>query len=375
LDHRVDEEVSTRRLRIVKYRGSLHGTNEYPFLIEENGLSVLPVTSLNLDYEVSTDRVSTGIPRLDHMFGGKGYYRASTVLVSGAAGTGKSTIAAKFAEARCRGGERCLYFAFEEPIAQIVRNMRSVGIELEDPIRNGCLRFHAARPTLYGLEMHLLTMHKLIQEFRPDAVVVDPVSNLVSVGSEGEVKSVLTRFIDFLKARGITSLFTDLTGDHTAPEHTTIAISSLMDTWILLRNIESNGERNRGLFVLKSRGMAHSNQVREFTISDRGVELTDVYVGPEGMLMGSARAAQASRAEAQKISSAEASEKKLRDYERKKAAVEAQIAALQAELSAEADELRASGTEAAARKQASERVRQEMAGLRGADTLPEGESR
>lgn len=306
LDHRTTEDISTRRLRIVKYRGSLHGTNEYPFLIGAEGISVLPVTSLNLDYGVSTERVSTGVPQLDHMLGTMGYYRGSSVLVSGSAGTGKSTFAAAFAEAASRRGERCLYFAFEEPVAQIVRNMRSVGIDLGAGLAAGLLQFHAARPTLYGLEMHLLTMHKLVQDFRPVSVVVDPVSNLVSVGSQREVKSLLTRFVDFLKGQNITSVFTDLTAAQIASEHTNVAITSLIDTWILLRNIEHNGECNRALFVLKSRGMAHSNQVREFSLSEQGVELSDVYGGPDAALMGTARAAQAARDQAERVAGGDA---------------------------------------------------------------------
>jgi circadian clock protein KaiC len=319
--------------------------------------------------------VGTGITRLDHMLGGKGYYKGSSVLVSGAAGTGKSTLAARFAEAAGRRGERCLYFAFEESISQIVRNMQSVGIDLSTPREKGLLRFHAARPTAFGLEMHLLLMHKLVAEFEPESVVVDPISNLVSVGSEGEVKSVITRFVDFLKGHQITTLFTDLTGAHTAAEHTNVAISSLMDTWILLRNIEFNGERNRALFVLKSRGMPHSNQVREFTISDRGVELTEVYVGPEGVLMGTARIAQEERAEAEQFAAEQAFEKKRRELERKRAAVAAQLAALEAELGAEEEELRAAGAQAEARKHSAQRIRETMAEIRGADRLAGGEDR
>lgn len=371
LENRVAEDVTTRRLRIVKYRGSLHGTNSYPFLIDETGISLLPITSLKLDYAASTERVSTGVERLDTMLGGRGYYRGSSVLVSGTAGTGKTSVAAQFAEAACARGGRCLYFAFEESVSQIVRNMGSIGIDLEAPQRAGLLRIHAARPTANGLELHLLTLHKLVGEFRPDAVVLDPVSNLVAVGSPGEVKSMLTRFVDFLKARQITSVFTDLASDRPTAEHTHVGVSSLMDTWILLRNLERGGERNRGLFVLKSRGMAHSNQVREFRLDEGGIRLADVYVGPEGVLMGSARAAQTLRekdAAAARRRELERAEQELR---RKRALVEARIASLREELAAAEEATRRLAAEQEAQDETDERGRGEMARLRGADDAGE----
>ena len=269
LDHRVEGQMATRRLRFVKYRGSLHGTDEYPFLIDEQGISILPITSLGLDYDVSSERVSTGIPRLDGMLAGQGYYRGSSVLVSGTAGTGKSSLAAYFADATCRRGERCLYLAFEESQAQIIRNMRSIGLDLEPWVDQGLLKFHAARSTLYGLEMHLAVIHKLTNEFQPSTVIMDPITNLSIVASESEVKSVMMRLVDFFKNRQITTLFTNLTHPGEL-ETTTSGISSLMDTWLLLLSVESNGERNRIFHLLKSRGMAHSNQMREFLISDNG---------------------------------------------------------------------------------------------------------
>lgn len=287
LDHRVSNQIATRRLRIVKYRGTQHGTNEYPTLIDEHGLSVLPISSLGLDYAVSSDMVSSGIPRLDAMLGGEGYYRGSTVLVSGTAGTGKTSLAAVFAEAVCQRGGRCLYFAFEEPPAQILRNMTSIGLDLGTWVTQGRLRFQAIRATAHGLEQHLVAVHKLVNQFRPEAVVIDPVSNLTNIGDPREVKAMLARIIDFLKANGITTLLTSL--EDTGSEETAIGISSLMDTWLLVRNSESNGERNRLLFILKSRGMAHSNQVREFVLSNAGIHLTDVYTASGNVLTGSAR--------------------------------------------------------------------------------------
>jgi circadian clock protein KaiC len=274
LDHRIQNQISTRRLRVVKYRGSAHGTNEYPFLIDEHGLSVMPVTSLGLNHPAPEERVSTGIPSLDAMMGGQGLYRGSSVLISGTAGTGKTSIAAHAADASCRHGERCLYFPFEESPAQLTRNMRSIGIDLEPWAREDRLRFHAVRPTLYGLETHLATMHRLIEQFQPRLVIVDPVTNFLQAGTEMEARVMLMRLIDFLKSRQITGFFTSLTGGGDAPEQSEAGVSSLMDTWLLLKFIESDGERRRGLYLLKSRGMAHSHQVREFRLTDQGAQVT-----------------------------------------------------------------------------------------------------
>ncbi|MDD2672915.1 MAG: circadian clock protein KaiC, partial [Syntrophales bacterium] len=287
LDFRVTEQIATRRLRIIKYRGSSHGADEYPFLIDEKGISILPVTSLGLDYRVSSERISSGVPGLDAMLGGRGFYRGSTILVSGTAGTGKSSLAAKFAESACTRGERCLYFAFEESPDQIIRNMGSIGTDLKACFRKGSLRFHAGRPSLYGLEMHLVTFHKLITEFKPHVVIIDPISNLRTVGEQRDVKSMLTRLFDFLKMSRTTTLVTSLSTAGGPLETTDEEISSLIDTWILLRDIEIQGERNRGLYILKSRGMPHSNQIREFLLSNRGIELVEAYLGPGGVLTGS----------------------------------------------------------------------------------------
>ncbi len=273
LDHRVNDQMSTRRLRIVKYRGTLHGTNEYPFLITKNGISVLPITSLGLEHKAPSERVSTGVKTLDEMMGGKGYYRASTILLSGMAGTGKSSLAAAFVDAACKRGERCLYFAFEESTNQVLRNMRSIGIDLEPHVRKGLLQFHVARPTIYGLEMHLVTMYDLIKQFKPEVVVLDPITDFFAVGNKGEVKGALTRIIDFLKTKQITALFTSYTSEGVGVDQTVVGVSSLIDTWISLRNLENNGERHRGLFVLKSRGMAHSREIRSFELTSEGIKL------------------------------------------------------------------------------------------------------
>jgi circadian clock protein KaiC len=273
LDHRVNEQVSTRRLRIVKYRGSLHGTNEYPFLIGRTGISVLPITSLALEHKATKERVSTGVEELDGMLGNKGFYRGSTILVSGLAGSGKSSLAASFVDAACRRGERCLFFAFEESPGQFIRNMSSIGINLAPHVKKGLLHFHASRPSFMGLEMHLVTIHDLILEYEPDIVVLDPITDFFVVGSGAEVKSIVTRIIDFLKTKGITTMLTTLTSTKQVADNSIVGISSLIDTWISLRNIESNGERNRGLFILKSRGMAHSNQIRSFLLTNHGMKL------------------------------------------------------------------------------------------------------
>ena len=271
LDHRVVDQVTTRRLRVVKYRGTLHGTNEYPFIFTADGISVLPVTSLLLKHDVTSERISSGVPRLDGMLGGRGFFKGSTVLISGTAGTGKSTLAAHFVRAACDRGERCLYFAFEEAPAQIQRNCESVGVDLVTPVTAGLLHFEATRPTSVGLEAHLLFMHKAVETFKPSSVVVDPINAFISGGNTLEVKALLVRLIDYLKALGITALFTSLTGGGTELEATDTEVSSLIDSWLVLRDVESNGERNRGLMVLKSRGMAHSNQIREFKLTDEGI--------------------------------------------------------------------------------------------------------
>ncbi len=303
LDQRVLEQSATRRLRIIKYRGSAHGGNEMPFLIDDHGVSVLPITSLGLEHQVSAAHVSTGVAGLDAMFGKKGYFRGNSVLASGTAGTGKSSLGAHFAEAACRRGERCLYFAFEESASQITRNMRSIGIDLEPWLRRDLLRIYAQRPTALGLEAHLVAMHRLIADWQPRVVVVDPVTNMTAVGSDVEVKAMLARLIDFMKLRHITALFTSLTEGGRAAERTDLGVSSLMDVWMLLANLETNGERNRTIQIVKARGMAHSNQVREFVMTDDGFHLVDVSRRLDGSVtIGSARGAQEQKTPAGKSS-------------------------------------------------------------------------
>jgi circadian clock protein KaiC len=335
LDHRVSGSISSRRMRVVKYRGSTHGTNEYPFLIDAGGISVLPVTSLELQHEVSNDRVPSGVQGLDDMLGGAGFYRGSSVLVSGTAGTGKSSLAAHFAAAACQRGERVLYFAFEESSSQVVRNMRSIGIDLARPLAQGLLAFHAARPTLSGLEMHLATMLKEVARFKPDAVVVDPLNSFVTVGNEDDVKIMLLRLVDALKLRCITALFTSLTTGGHSVEQTDVAISSLIDTWLLVRDMESGGERNRGLYILKSRGMAHSNQIREFSLTAQGIALRKAYLGPAGVLTGSARLTQEATELAAATRRTQEAARRRVELERRREAVEAQVAALRAEFAAQ----------------------------------------
>ena len=338
LDHQVTETVLTRRLRVVKYRGSTHGMNEYPFLIESDGISVLPVTSMELKQAARDDRVSTGVPALDTMFGGEGYFRGSSILVSGTSGTGKTSLTAHFVDAACSRGETCVFFSFEESASQIVRNMRSIGIDLQRWVDKGLLHFHTARPTTFGLEMHLVKIHKIIKQFDPSIVVVDPVTGLLHAGTASETRSILLRLIDFLKEKEITALMTTLTGGSVAQEQTEIDISSLVDAWLLLRDIESRGERNRGLYILKARGVAHSNQIREFLLTNQGVELREVYLGEAGMLTGSARVTQEANDLSAALLSRQEIERKQLLLERKRKALDSQIAALQLELETEVQE-------------------------------------
>ncbi len=365
LDHRVINQISTRRLRIVKYRGSVHGTNEYPFLIDEDGISVLPVTSLKLEKPVSSDRIASGIPALDQMLGGKGFFKGSSILVSGTAGTGKTSIAAYFANETCKQGKRCIYFAFEESPKQIIRNMHSIGVDLQQYVDKGNLKFFASRPTLYGLEMHLVAMYKLIKQFKPDAVVLDPITNLITVGSVSEVKAMLIRLIDFLQEEQVTVMFTALTLNTVISDQTDEGVSSLVDAWLLVRDIEYNGERNRGMYIMKSRGMKHSNQVREFVITDKGLDLVDVYLGPDGILTGSAREAQILQEQTGDVLRDHAVTRKDREISRKRKVLEAKISSLQTEFESAEDELNKIYQEEELIKQVSDKTRSEITNRRG----------
>jgi len=367
LDHRISEQVSTRRIRVVKYRGSAHDTNEFPFLIDEKGITVMPITSLGLRHTVTNKRVSTGIARLDAMLGGKGYYRGSSVLISGSAGTGKTSVVAHFADAACRRGERCLYFAFEESESQVIRNMLSIGIDLEQWVKKGLLKYHAGRPTIYGLETHLSVMQKMINEFKPAVVIVDPVSNLNAVANNSNVKTMLTRLLDQLKLDRITTVLTILTQGSPTPESTDVDISSLADTWIRLRDIEFGGERNRGMYILKSRGMAHSNQIREFVLTDKGVDLLDVYVGPSGVLTGSARLSQEAQEKAKDLVRQQDAQIKQLNLERKRKAMEAQIADIRAQFGTEEAEVKKLIKQENLRQQKVSQDREAMAQIRKAD--------
>jgi len=371
LENRVVNNITTRFLRVVKYRGSVHGTNEYPFLIDDEGISVLPVTSLLLDNEVSTERVSSGIPSLDEMLDKKGFYRGSSILVSGTAGTGKTSIAAYFADNSCKRGERCVYLAFEESPHQIIRNMKSIGVNMEAHVKKGLLMFHASRPTLFGLEMHLVAIHKIVKKFKPKTVVLDPITNLITIGSVSEVKSMLIRLIDFLQAEQITVLFTALTLNNTVHEQTDEGVSSLVDAWLLVRDIESNGERNRGMYIMKSRGMKHSNQVREFVIRDTGLDLVDVYLGPSGVLTGSAREEAQLREQTGLVLRDFAVSRKDREIERKRAILEAKIAALKEEFEIIQDELNKTYVEDDLKKEMMHKSRVHLTKRRNKDTSTE----
>ena len=367
LDHRIHNQIATRRLRVVKYRGSRHGTDEYPTLIDEHGLSVLPISSLGLNYPISAERVSTGIPQLDTMLGGKGYYRASSILVSGVAGTGKTSVAAAFLDNMCRSGERCIYFSFEESPGQIIRNMRSIGIDLEPWSRKKLLTFHAVRPTLHGLETHLARFHQLVDRLGPSAVVMDPVTNLITVGEGTEVRAMLTRLFDYLKMKRITAIFTTLTGGGQAQDQSEIGISSLMDTWVLLRMVEANGERNRLLCVLKSRGMSHSNQLREFQLTDKGIRMTHVYSGPGQVLTGSARLLQEAKDRAEALADVRASEGRYRELQVEQANLRAQAEALAQRLQSVGRELRIVRHEDGERRKVAKKERNELSQARSSE--------
>jgi len=368
LEHTIVERSATRRLRVVKYRGSSHGTDEYPFLIQETGISVLPITSLNLEHTVSKERISTGIERLDSMLDGKGFYRGSSILVSGPSGAGKTTVAAHFALAACKRNERVLFFAFEESGNQIARNMLSVGMKLEPFIKAGMLKVHAARQTAYGLEMHLATMHKLINEFKPKIIVVDPMSNMMTSGTVPEVKSMLVRLIDFIKVSQITAMFTDV-GTFQSGETTGVGVSSLMDTWILLKSLETYGERNRGIYVLKARGMNHSSQIREFVITSKGIILIDAYSGADGVLAGTARVAQEALDKASKILRNQETARKHRESKRKKLSFEAEFALLKSKYENEEDELNRAILQETVGEDALLHERYKIAGLRSSDLI------
>jgi len=338
LDNRVQEQITTRRLRVVKYRGSAHGTNEYPFLIDAQGISVLPVTSSGLQRPVSDEIIPSGIPGLDAMLRTGGFYRGSSILLSGVAGTGKTTIGSHFVDAACARGERCMFFVLEEGAEEICRNARSIGLDLKQWVERGKLRFEAARPSLYGLEMHLARMHRDLDAFKPDMVVVDPISAFR--GPPTEVHATLLRMLDLLKSRGITTLFTSLRTETTEGEGTDHGLSSLMDVWIKLMDIEANGERNRLLYLVKSRGMSHSNQVREYRVTDSGIELIEAYIGPEGVLTGIARLSQEAREKAAAKRRREEVERRRREITRRRDSLERQIEELRATLVIEEEEAR-----------------------------------
>ncbi len=367
MDHRVNNQIATRRLRIVKYRGSRHGTNEYPSLIDEHGLTVLPVSSLGLSYPVSEERVPTGVARLDAMLGGEGYFRGGSILVSGTAGSGKSSFASAFADSVCRRGGRCLYWSSEESPDQIVRNMASIGFNLDKHLRKGALQFYSVRPTLHGLENHLVNLHKMVSDFRPEVVIMDPITNLLSIGNDAEIKIMLTRAIDFLKNEGVTALFTSLTEGGGAPEQSQVGVSSLMDTWLLLSMVQSASERNRVLYILKSRGMAHSNQMREFTLSGRGIDLVDVYTGAGAVYTGSERLNQEARDAAAALALREAASRRRRQLVEEESAMQAQIGALQAKLDNVAHEIRILSEEEKRRAEKSKEDRDKIGRARKAD--------
>ncbi len=375
LEHRVEEGIASRYVRIVKYRGSKHSNDEYPFLINAQGISVIPITFLGLNYPVSEEHVSSGVPRLDTLLGGSGFYRGSSILVSGTAGSGKTSLSSSFVAEACRNGEKSLFFAFEESAAQIIRNLHSIGIDLQQYMDNGTLRIHSVRPSEFGIEMHLLAMQQLITEYQPKVVVVDPITNLISSASRAEVKSMIIRLIDFCKMNYISAMFTSLTVGSSYEASTDVAVSSLMDTWLLVRYLESNGERNRGIYVLKSRGMNHSNQIREFRLTDHGVELLDVSLGAEGILAGSARLSYEAQQRIDEENRLMEVARARRELERKQEELTSQIAILQASIASTHEEITMIERKEQLRKEMRQSAQVEIAQSRRADeVLAESES-
>lgn len=364
LDNRVEEQITTRRLRVVKYRGSPHGTNEYPFLIDADGISVLPVTSADLDYGVTEGVISSGIPGLDAMLEPGGFHRGSGILISGEAGTGKTMISSSMVAAACARGERCMAFVFEESGQQIARNARSIGLDLQAYVDAGLLRFEAARPSLYGLETHLARMHRDIDLFAPSLVVIDPLSALR--GPATELQATLLRMVDLLKSRGITAVFTSLRTEGGFDAQDEFGVSSLMDAWVKLLNVEANGERTRTLYVIKARGMSHSHQVREFRMSSAGIELVEAYIGPAGVLTGTARLVREAEEQAEALRARQEAERRRREIARRRDALERQIAELRAGLDAAEEEESVLIGETEARESQLEAERRERAALRSA---------
>jgi len=358
-------QTTRRHLRILKYRGSGHGTNAYPFLIGQRGIHLFPVTELGLDFPVSEERISSGIDRLDEMLGDKGFYRASSLLLSGTAGTGKSSISASFAAAACARGEQVLYISYEESRTQIMRNMKSIGIDLQKWYENGRLVFHTERVTTHDLEEHFFLVKEIIDINKPEVVIIDPVSNMLQMGSPNEVKNLLTRLIDLLKSRGITTLATELVTGGKPMEATNTDISSLIDSWLLLREIESGGERNRLLYVLKSRGMSHSHQVREFILTDHGIELKDVYEGPAGLVTGTARYTQERQEEAQRQHRLEEIERRKNELKRKRNVKEAKLKEMEAHFRGEEEELERTIREAEQEEEKFLQTREQRRQMRG----------
>ncbi len=331
----IEDRVASRRLRIVKYRGSSHGSNEYPFVIDNEGISLIPITSSRLEHNVSKARVSSGIQRLDAMLGGEGFFQGSVIMISGTSGTGKTTFMSHFADAACRRSERVVYFSFEESPDQIIRNMSSVGLNLDQWVKKGLLFMESRRPTQCGLDMHLVLALKVIAEHTPKVIIMDPVTSFDDIANTSDVKRVLMMFVDYMKSLGITTMFGSLTPSGLPAEVSAVNISSFIDSWILLRDLENNGERNRGIYILKSRGMSHSNQVREFLISDKGVDICDVYLGPGGVETGGARLNMLAQEKALGIRLQEEIELRQFDLENKRNILDSRIAAMRAEFAAQ----------------------------------------
>jgi circadian clock protein KaiC len=341
LDTRVWNQVSTRRLRVVKYRGSDYGRNEFPFFISENGLQTIPINSINLKHKPFGRKFSTAISLLDRLLDG-GIYRASCTLIAGEPGTGKTLLTTTIIQEACRRGEKAVYVSFEESDQAIINNVRSAGINLEPYVKSGRLHFITAMPEATGAEEHLLNLMEAVEKVKPQHVVIDAISACARMGGTQAAYEYLMRALNLLKEKGITIILVNQTsGSREQLELSGIGISSMIDTVIFLSYVHGEGETNRTIQVLKSRGSAHSNQVRECLITDDGIEILDAYVGEAGVLTGTARKVQEARDRLNQLRQEALLKSKELELARVKAIMEAEMKRLQAEVESLTTELKA----------------------------------
>ena len=346
LDNRTDGNYQTREIQVVKCRGINHYTGKSPFIINSEGMSIRPLITADFDYKVLKSRVSTGIADIDNMLGGKGLYRGSTVYITGPSGAGKTSISSSFANGACSRGERALFLAFEESSDQIIRNMKSIGLSLDKWVNEKLLYFYTARATTNSLEGHLDNIMTMVREVEPTCVVLDPISAFRPIANENETKLMLIRLNDYLRARKITTVFTALSSDGEYSEHADVQLSSIADTWIVVRIMDYKGERNNVMQLMKSRGMSHSRQMKEMYFTGNGLKLQNVYQGPEGVLTGAARIGQEKYEKLKEARNVIEIDKNRKKIERKKSLLEASIEALKHEYEEELEALHAAIEEA-----------------------------